>query len=371
MKSIIVLDIGTQFVKGLIFEIKKDGKEKIFRAAVDKSNSEDIFLSCQKAIKILKKKSGIKPEEIFLGIGNDILKGRTTTLCYKRENPNQKFDLAELKYLIQKIEWKALDTIRKEFVLETEFKDTDARLIDAFVLDIKIDGRSIVNPIGMNGQQICLSVYNTYIASKNLEEMRKLLGAIKLKSVGFIPVPYALFSYLDLEKSQKGDALIIDIGAKTTEITLIENGGEVIETRSFHLGGQALTRVLADFLGMKPSEAEAVKNKYSNKEVSLEVKKKFDKLFAPNISSWQKGVKFVLEDFYKKYKFLPSKIFLCGGGSNFPLIENSLKKEKEFKILKLEEDSCSALKRVYDDWPDGENIFLPILKRVIKLIQNQ
>ena len=362
MKNIIVLDIGTQFVKGLISET---------RTSVEKSNSEDIFLACQKVIKILKKKSGIKPEGVFWGIGSDILKGRTITLCYKRENPNQKFDMAELKYLIQKIEWKALDTIRKEFVLETEFKDTDARLIDAFVVDIKIDNRSVIDPIGAHGQQICLSVYNTYIASKNLEDLEKLIGTLKLKSVGFIPIPYALFSHLDLEKSQKGDALIIDIGGKITEITLIENGGEVIETRSFHLGGQALTRVLADFLGMKPSEAEAVKNKYSNKEVSQEVKRKMDKLFAPNISSWQKGVKFVLEDFYKKYKSLPSKIFLCGQGSKFPLIESNLKKEKKFKILKLEKDSCSALKRVYEDWPGGENIFLPIFKRVIKLIQNQ
>lgn len=371
MKSVIVLDIGTQFVKGLILETAKNNGKGIIKAWTKEPDSENTILACQKAIKNLKKKSGIKSEEVFLGIGSNFLKGKTTVLCCKRETPNQKIDLAELKYLIQKIEWRALDAVRKEFAKETEFKDIDARLLNAFIIDTRIDGRSVPDPIGSQGQNICLSVYNVYTSLEWLAEIEKLVEGMHLNLVGLVPISYALFRCLKLEKSSKGNALIIDVGSKITEMTLIKNGGETIETKSFHLGGQAFSRVLAEFLGLKLEQAELAKFKYSKGEVSLEAKRKLDKLFMPNISSWLNGIKVVLKDFFEEYKFLPSKIFLCGEGSKIPLIESHLKKEKGFKVVKFEETPCSALKKLYDDLANEKDVFSPIFKRIIKLVQTQ
>ena len=377
MKSVIVLDVGTQSVKAAALEIGKNNKEGIIKSWAKELDAENIFSACQKAIKKIQKQSKSKAQEIFLGIGSDALKGRTITVCFKREVPEQKIDLAELKYFIQKIEWKALDSIRKEFKQETELKDVDVRLIDAFIVDIKLDDSSITDLIGASGQSICFSVYNIYTSRTWLENLGKLVSGLKIKLAGLVPVSYSLFNYLNLEKSQKGNALIIDIGGKITEITLVKNGGEVIETKSFHLGGQAFSCVIADFLGLKLDDAENIKIKYSKGEIGIEAKKKLEKLFAPNISSWMNGVKIVLGDFLKEYKVLPNKIFICGGGSKFPLIESGLKKEKGFKVLSIGdktesgEISCLALQKFYLGLPDEKDIFAPIFKRVIKLIQNQ
>lgn len=377
MKSVIVLDIGTQSVKAGILEIGKNNKEGIIKSWAKESDADNVFSACQKVIRKIQKKSRPKAQEIFLGIGSDILKGRTITVCFKREAPGQKIDLAELKYFIQKIEWKALDSIRKEFKKETEFKDVDVRIIDAFIVDIKLDGNSKTDLIGASGQNICFSVYNIYTSRSRLESLGKLVSGLKMKLAGFVPVSYALFNYLNLEKSQKGSALIIDIGGKITEITFVKNGGEIIATKSFHLGGQAFSCVIAEFLGLKLEDAENIKIKYSKGEIGTEAKKKLEKLFVPNTSSWMNGVKIVLDDFLKEYKVLPNKIFICGGGSKFPLIESGLKKEKGFKILNAENEtesgdiSCSALQKFYLDLPDEKDIFAPIFKRVIKLIQNQ
>ncbi|MDP2860864.1 MAG: hypothetical protein Q8N98_04090, partial [bacterium] len=148
-------------------------------------------------------------------------------------------------------------------------------------------------------------------------------------------------------------------------------------TKNFHLGGQAFSRVLADFLKTRLSDAENIKMKYSKGEISFEAKKKLGHIFAPNISFWMNGVKIILGDFFKEYNILPNKIFICGGGSKFPLIESSLKKEKGFKIVNMENSlesggvSRLALKKLYSDLPDEKDIFAPIFKRIIKLIQNQ
>ena len=372
MKNLIVLDIGTQFIKAAILGIDKKEKRGIIKAW-----TKDFFLHnkaavCRKIIKVLEKKSKIKTEEVFLGLESNILKGKTITNCFRRENPNRKIDLAELKYLIQKIEWRALDNIRKELVSETEFLDTDARLIDAFINNINVDGHSISDPIGFQGQNICLSIFNIYTSIKWLDEIKLFVSGLGLKLIGLVPIPYALFHLLDLEKSPKGSALIIDVGAKITEVTFIKNGGEAVETKNFHLGGQAFSRVLAEFLGLDLIGAEIVKAKYSKGEISSGVKKKIEKLFIPNLFSWLNGVRVILSDFIKEYKSLPVRVFLCGNGSRLPMIENGLRKEKGLKInnnLQSEEASIQALMKLYLDLPEENDVFPSVFKRIIKLIQ--
>jgi len=393
-KNLIVLDIGTQFIKALMMEVDKDKAKGIIHAWTKESfcdeknksiiESEKTFYACQKAIKNLLKKTGKKTEEVFLGIGSDILKGKTTSLCYRRDNPDQNIDLSELKYLIQKIQWRAFDEIRKELSQQTDFLDSDARLVNAHIVDIKVDGHSISDPIGFRGSVLCLSVFNTYTALQYWNNLGKFISALGLKIIGVSPLAYALFHCLDLEKSSKGDVLVVDIGSRTTEVILIKNGGEIIEAKNFYLGGWVFSKVLADFLGINPEEAEMVKTKYIKGELSLEAKKKIEKLFMPHVSSWLNGIRIVMDDFLKGYKSLPSKIFLCGGSCNLPLIESELKRNKNLKIhyisplnivkienrTKFQEIPTLALANLYLDLPEEKNILAFTLKRIMRLIQS-
>jgi len=369
MKNVIVLDIGTQFIKASTL-----GDNGFF---VQKDYTKNVFDVCQKMVKKDFKKLRTKSREIILGLNNDILNGKATTLCFKRENPHEQIDLIELKNLIQKIEWKAFDDIKQELTKETELKSSDVKLINAYLVDIKIDGHSNLNPIGFSGESICINIYNTYTSAQKFDYLEKFATDLKFKLTEIIPISFALFNYLDLEKSDRSNVLIVDIGSKITEVTLIKNGGEAIETKNFHLGGQAFSRVLAEFLNSNEKSGELIKIKYSNGKTSNEVRKRIDKLFTPNVSSWLNGVKIILDDFLKCYKFIPDRIFICGGGSRVPLIRSGLKKEKNFKVLDIgnennfSEISCLALKNFYLNLPDEKDIFKLIFKRVIKLIQNQ
>jgi cell division ATPase FtsA len=368
-RNLIILDLGTQFIKALLLEIDKNSQKGIVRALTKESFKNDKAAACQRAIKYICEKSKIRTNEVFVGTGNNILKGKTTAFCFKRDEPNQKIDLAEIKYLIQKIQWRALDSMRREFAQETEFSELSARLVGAFMADIRVDSRSTSDPIGLGGQNICLSIFNVYTALKWLDNLRSFIDGLGLKLTGFIPIAYALFRGLDLEKSPKGDALIVDVGSKITEVTLARSGGETIETKSFHLGGQVFTNVLAEFLGLSTEQAEELKIKYSQDELSHAAKKKIEKLFIANASSWLKGVKIVFSDFAQKYKSLPEKIFLCGEGSKMPLLEKELKKEKGFRINRIEEMPILSLAKLCPGILKEEGIFLPILKRVTRLIQ--
>jgi cell division ATPase FtsA len=384
-KNLIVLDIGSQFIKTLFLKIDNEERKGILLAWTKEhfvDDFEKLYLNCRKAIQKVEKKTGCKAEEIFIGIGGNILRGTSTTFCYKREEPREKIDLTELKYFIQKTQWKAFEKIRKEFGLESGFPETDVRLVSTHIINIKVDNSYLESPLGFQGHSVCLSIFNNYTSLGWLEDLVRLAARLELRLVGINSSAYALVNCLGLDHFLKDDILIIDIGGKFTEVTLIKRGGEAIETRNFNLGGHLFTKTTADFLGLKTEEAELVKIKYSKEEVSFEAKKKIEKLFSQNINSWLGGIKVVLDDFCKKYKVLPSRIFLTGGGSGLSGIKEILKKKSGFKIdmislgeitkirnkTKFEEIPSLCLAVLATESPEASE-FSAILKRALRLIQ--
>ena len=291
--DLIVLDIGTEFLKVLLLEIKdKKGtlknwvKESLNK--IDKDNLEEVFLICNKVINKLQEKSGIKTRNIFLGMNNDFVKGISINSCFKREKPDRKINLIELKKFVQRLQWNTFDKISKSI----DSFDEKFKIIDTQIVDIKIDNESINNPLGFKGKSICLTIFSIYAFNGFLNKL-SLFSDFNI--LGISSCPYALFSSLDLE-----DALIIDIGGKSTEITLIKDN--IINTKSFDLAGHTFTKELADLLNIRIDEAERIKTKGMKN-------RKIQKLFNSIANSWFNGIKVILDD----YGFIPSNIYFCGG----------------------------------------------------------
>ena len=390
-KNLIVLDIGSQFAKALLLEIN-DGnrgiihhwaKEPIYNKKEDARiiDLEGFFLPCQKAIKKIEKKAGLKPKQLFLGLGDEVIKGTSTNFCHKREKPEQGIDISEMRYLVQKAQRRALEKIRKDFISETRFSEMDLQLIDAHIVDIKIDNKTISNPLGFQGRVICLTIFNTYAPKERLDGLMELSTKLGQELVNIVPRSYALFNSLDSELLEK-DVMVIDLGGKNTEIVFIKNRGEIIETGSFHLGGEVFTKKLADFLEIDFDDAEIIKLQYSRGGVGYGAKRKIENLFEPDISSWLGGIKVVSNDFLKKHKSFPRRTFICGGGSELPGIKKALEKEgrevmqiPSREIINIENRtrlqnipslalSSLALEAIKD------NLFSSTLKRVIRLTQD-
>jgi len=383
---LIVLDIGSQFVKALLLETNEEEKRgTLLGWAREKSfnDFEKLFLSCRKAIDRIERKTGIHAGEIFLGLGGDLLRGASTTFCYKRENPKEKIDLPELKNLVQKTQWRAYDKLRKDFSAETGLAETEMRLVNACVVDISIDGTHVPNPIGFEGENISLTIFNNYASREALEDFMRLSSELNLKLRGVNSQSYALFHGLEIGNHKEDEVIIIDVGGKVTDVILVKDKGGVIDIKSFNLGGHLFTRTLSEFLGLTIEDAEIVKTKYSKGEVSISAKEKLEKLFHPNTSSWFSGIKVVLEEFFKNYNSAPNNVLLCGGGSLLPVMEEILKKKGKFKTrlvspkeivkiknkTKFQDVSSLALAALALDSSEA-NEFSSILKRAIRLVQS-
>jgi cell division protein FtsA len=105
-------------------------------------------------------------------------------------------------------------------------------------------------------------------------------------------------------------------------VALIRNGG-IEGTKMFTIGGRVFAKKIANQLSLSFSDAEALKVRYSRGQVSAERQEKLRSILAPDAEVLVNGVALTLQQLAKADR-LPSNIYLAGGGSALPEIEEYL-----------------------------------------------
>jgi cell division protein FtsA len=352
-EHLLVLDIGTEFIKALILEIDKNfveddkikeqglvigvGRERQsvnnMRAGAV-ANIDGVSFICKKAFEKAARMSRTKPDKAVIGIAGEFIKGATTNFVYQRGNPEERIDLAEMKNIIQKIQWRAFDKIRSQLSLETGQPEIEIRLVNALIPEIRIDNYEVTNPLDFQGKEVFLSIFNIYAPLVHLSALENIAEKLGIKLISIAAEPYALTKTSSFNPGS--GAVFIDIGGGTTDIALVRQG-RVEGIKSFALAGRTFTKRLCREFGLGVNEAEEMKIKYSNRQFSTSVHRKIGDILRKDIAIWLDGVDLVLEEFnqiqpdkesQEEYvHFFPSTILLCGGGSLLPGIKNILKKE--------------------------------------------
>lgn len=405
---ILSLDIGTEVVKALVFKIDKNtgngivigtGKAKQGLKDMQSGAVSDIagvIENCKKAIEIAKAVAGVKKvQKAIVGIAGELVKGTTTTVHYERIKPEIRIDLPELKNIIQKVQWKAFDRIRQQLAWETGHSEIEVKLINAAIVDVRIDGYRVTNPVGFQGRDVSISVFNAYAPMIHLGALQSIADELKLELLSIAAEPYAVARSMGVEDVLDFNAVFIDIGGGTTDIAVVRNGG-LEGTKMFALGGRAFTKRLAQELGVSFEEAESLKIKYAEGKLGDDVSLKIEKMLEDDCNVWLSGVELSLAEFAEA-DLLPNKFYLCGGGSGLPGIKKALLSTKWAKNLPFAKnpqvsflqpkdvvniiDQTGQLKDPQDITPMGlanlaldlageEKVMAGILRRAVKMIQN-
>lgn len=334
-ERILALDIGTEVVKALVFDADLNDNRGVV-IGVGKANQErknmqsgavsdinGVINSCKKAIEIACQKSNSKKvKKGIVGIAGELVKGTTTTVHYERAQPESKINLPELKNIIQKVQLKAFERIQNQLAWETGQNDIEIKLINAAIVDVRIDGYPVSNPIGFQGRDVSISIFNAYAPMIHLGALQTIADDLGIDLISIAAEPYAVARSVDYDDILDFSAIFIDIGGGTTDIAVVRNGG-LEGTKMFALGGRAFTKRLAQELGISFEEAETLKIKYSERKLGADVTIKIDEILKGDSMVWLGGVELSLMEF-SETDLLPSKILLCGGGSALPGIRKVL-----------------------------------------------
>lgn len=335
------LDIGTEFVKALVFKIE-DNKGHVLGVGRQRQGLGDmhsgavtdiagVINNCAKALSRAEEMAQVRADQVVLGIAGEMVKGQTTYVHYERLRPQTKIDLTELKNIVHKVQWKAFDQVRQQLAWETGRSEVDVKLVNAAIVDVKIDGYHVTNPLGFQGKDVTIGIFNAFAPLVHLGALQTIANELELDILSIAAEPYAVARCVGGDEAGEFSAIFIDIGGGTTDIAVVRNGG-VEGTKMFALGGRAFTKRLAQSLNIPFEKAEEIKIGYSNSLLSKRSINIVKKAVSEDSEVWLSGVELSLSEF-PNVDLLPGRILLCGGGSGLPDIMRVLNNEAWTKDL--------------------------------------
>lgn len=332
----IALDIGTEFVKALVFSVDENGIGHVKGVGRQRQKLADmqggtitdiagVVANCERALEQAAEQAGFLPDAVIMGMAGELVKGATTSVTVERANPTIKIGLGELQKIISDVQGRAFDQARQVIGFETGVEHVDVRLVNAAIVDVAIDGYRVANPIGFQGKEVKVGVFNAFAPLVHLGAYETVAGELKLDILSIAAEPYAVSRLYGPDMAQDFSAIFIDVGGGTTDIAVVQNGG-VVATKMFAIGGRAFTKRVAAVLGLTFAEAEERKIAYGDERIKPDEAKLIEHAIRADANVWLSGVELTLSEFVG-LEFVPSRILLCGGGSQLPEIRELLKSD--------------------------------------------
>ena len=334
MSTILGLDIGTEFVKAVLAKPSKNGDLKILGIGKAKQREGNMYAgavadipavvaTCEEALVQVEEQAGERAELTVVGVAGELIKGNTTTVRYQREDSSKPITEAEMNEIIDKVQRRSGEVVKKTVALETGNDNVEVRLINSAIVSLTIDGYKISNPIGFKGSDIVIQFYTAFAPMIHVAAIEKVCAELNLDLLTVAVEPFAVCRAClgdDLDSNFSG--VVVDVGGGTTDIAVVDDGG-VEGTKMFSIGGRSFTHQIAETCGVDFDTAEQYKLDYDTGVLDDALKAKVETALSRNLSVWLTGVEVALEDF-NSLGSLPRSVLLCGGGASLSLLQETL-----------------------------------------------
>ena len=343
--AITALDVGTEFAKALIVGLEPGsqggvhgmvrgvGRQRQGLTHMQSGTVSDIdavVTNCAAALAEAEAMAGMRPTATVIGIAGELVKGTTSTITHQRHDPRVPLTEEELQHIVRRVQDQALRDAERRIGWESGIERLDVRLVHAAIVEIKIDGYAVSNPIGFTGSHLELSVFNAFAPMVHLGALQSVASALGLNLMGVIAEPYAVATCLDPGEVGDAGAVFIDVGGGTTDVALVRHGG-IAGTKMLSLGGRAFTKGVAERFNLPFSRAEALKIADSALPEPVSFRE-LDERLSADAAIWLRGVGLMIGDLAEG-ELLPGRIYLCGGGAELRQIGEALSGSEWWRSL--------------------------------------
>jgi cell division protein FtsA len=330
--AIAALDIGTEVAKALVVSVERDADQRLLGIVRGSgrhrqglthmqsgtvSDIDAVVANCRAAMNEARAGAGRRPTAVVIGIAGELVKGDTSTVTQRRDDPRAPMSEDELERIVSRAQERALRQAEDRIRWESGLDRLDVRLVHAAIVEMTIDGYPVSNPIGFTGAQVELHLFNAFAPMVHLGALQSVANALDLELLGVIAEPYAVATCLDPGELGDAGAVFVDIGGGTTDVALVRGGG-IAGTKMLALGGRAFTKGLAERLAIGFTEAEEAKL-----TVGGDGRPDIAEALLEDARIWRSGVELMIGDLAGG-ELLPGRILLCGGGADLPQVREVL-----------------------------------------------
>src|SRR2546427_12359011 len=94
--------------------------------------------------------------------------------------------------MLQLVERRALREAQHLLELERSYGDVEARLVHSAITQVRIDGYPVTNPIGFQGRNLEVTVFNTFSPLSQVQAIEAVARELDLEVAATVSQPYAL-----------------------------------------------------------------------------------------------------------------------------------------------------------------------------------
>ena len=326
--SFLALDLGTETIKCLLSTLStaKQVEELVLLASAqvpqedaalapgEIQNYQKLLESCRQALTQVREAAEIADsKDVVIGLSGEAVFDQISTVRYTRPNPNTPLTKAELDLFFKRIE------------KSKEEAHPESRLINALPLEVAIDGYRALNPVGFKGEELVVRYLTTFAPHALISGLRKLCDELELYPLAIVSSAYALArACLGPNGDPELSALIMDEGASTTKLALLD-AGDFIASTSFEIAGKNLTHQIAKTLQISEETAEFNKLRLDNEAVlSDEEIGQTSAALAKGLKVWTAAFGLALEELSAYVDYLPSSLILTGGSAQLSPLRDVL-----------------------------------------------
>ena len=339
---IVALDIGTEFTKALIARIDGDDLEVVGvgRAHQETGNMyggavadiTGVVRNCEAALVQAEDQAGLQAKKVVIGIAGEFVKGITSTIRYKRPQPDRELDPAEMELIINKVQERASVKAQKQIAFETGNPDVEVKLVNSAIVSIHIDGYKVTNPIGFQGKDIAIQIYTAFAPMVHIGALERVATELDLELLAVAAEPFAVArAVLGSDANSTFTAILCDVGGGSTDIAVINDGG-VEGTRMFGVAGRSFTKTISADLDIDYAAAEKLKLNINEPKIKPTVRTAVEGAINKTLDVWVAGVELALSEF-DAIDHLPNRVLLCGGGSSLAALVDRLESSDWYKEL--------------------------------------
>lgn len=254
------LDIGTTKVCALVAANDKQTKTlKILGFGITESeglnrgvvvNIDRTVKSIKTAIQQAEQQSGIKVEEVVVGIAGDHIESFQTSGIVGISNPTREIQKSDVDRLLE-------DT--RNFAIPA-----DRTILHIIPQEFIIDGQDgIHDPIGMSGVRMEAKVHIVTGLTTAITNIHRCIERAGLRVKKIVLEPLASSQAILTPEEKEVGVALIDIGGGTTDIAIFEEN-IIRYTAVFGVAGKQVTDDIRKVLGIVVSQAERIKREYGH-----------------------------------------------------------------------------------------------------------
>lgn len=330
---VVALDIGTEFVKALIARVKGDDLEIIGVGRKRQETSDmhsgaiadiaGVVQNCEAALAEAEDQAGLQAKRAVIGIAGELVKGNTSTIRYRRPQPENPLTVAEMELIIEKVQERAQVKAQKQIGLETGNDEVEVKLVNSALVSLHIDGYKVSNPLGFQGKDVAVQIYTAFAPMVHIGALERVADEVGLELVAVAAEPFAVSrAVVGTDASSSFTAILADVGGGTTDIAVVNDGG-VEGTRMFGIGGRSFTQTIMNDMNLSYKDAEKLKVNLNSEKLKASVAKEAGAAIDKTLEVWLDGVELALSEF-DAVDHLPNRILLCGGGASLDKLVDAL-----------------------------------------------